>query len=63
MPKEIEVKNAYADIEVKNAYADIIKICLEGHQYYSFCKWNCSAYQGGIAPVLTDDGKPVKCEE
>jgi hypothetical protein len=35
--------------------------CIEGHQYYF---WSCGSGEGrigGMAPVLTDDGKPVKC--
>jgi len=33
--------------------------CLGGHVYY----FNDGYNQGGIAPKLTDEGKPVHCEE
>ncbi len=36
----------------------IKKLCIEGHWYY----YTAGECKGGIAPVLTDDGKPVKCE-
>ena len=36
----------------------ITKICIEGHYYY----YASGIYSGGIAPVLTDDGKPCPCE-
>jgi hypothetical protein len=35
--------------------------CIENHQYYF---WSCGSGEsriGGMAIVLTDDGKPVKC--
>jgi hypothetical protein len=35
----------------------VITVCLEGHTYY----YTDMVYQGGIAPKLTDDGKPVHC--
>lgn len=36
----------------------IIKICIEKHYYYK----TVGGYEGGIAPVLTDNGKPVHCK-
>jgi hypothetical protein len=46
------------DFNTVKGWSDFRKICIEGHAYYTN-----GLYSGGIAPVLTDDGKPVKCEE
>jgi hypothetical protein len=35
----------------------VVKKCIEGHVYY----YTSGGYEGGIAPKLTDEGKPVKC--
>jgi hypothetical protein len=35
------------------------KRCIEGHVYYI----SSTGYHASIAPVLTDDGKPVLCKE
>lgn len=39
--------------------AGVKKICIEGHVYY----YTKGGYQGGIAPKLHNDGRPVKCED
>lgn len=37
------------------------KVCLEGHAYWSFS--DPGMYDFAFAPMLTDDGKPVLCNE
>jgi hypothetical protein len=56
----IQDKDEFAvRIHPKKISFSFIKICIEGHLYY----FADGLYEGGIAPVLTDDGKSVKCEE
>jgi hypothetical protein len=38
---------------------DIHRICIEGHIYYL----NAGMHLGGIAPKLTNDGKPCPCTD
>jgi hypothetical protein len=40
-------------------FETVKKTCVEGHVYYITSQF----YQGGIAPKLTDDGKPVECKD
>jgi hypothetical protein len=44
---------------VKHFEANVSKMCIEEHVYFV----TTSTYSGGIAPKLTDDGKPVECKD
>jgi len=41
-----------------SALITVKKICIEDHYYY----YVPYSHKGGIAPVLTDDGKPIHCD-
>lgn len=54
--------DAYEPNSVKQdvVFGKIQKSCIEGHQYYFWVRPGDGPLSG-MAPVLDDDGKPVKC--
>jgi hypothetical protein len=59
-PKTKDVFNPGSIKQEKfNGYIE--RSCIEGHQYYFWRSGGGESRIGGMAPVLTDDGKPVMC--